>query len=79
MPAPKSSASVSNIVLPNGTYVLIELNEVTVGELSSIPEPDRERLVRSLESDLGVSDYQSFLNSLKENSGITAPMLEEIF
>ena len=79
MPAPDGSASVSNIVLANGTYVLIELNGVTVGELSSIPEPDRERLVSSLESDLGVSDYQSFLNSLKENSGITAPMLEEIF
>ena len=79
MPKPESSASVSNIVLPNGTYVLIELNEVAVGELSSIPEPDRERLVSSLESDLGVSDYQSFLNSLKENSDITASMLEEIF
>ncbi|MEC7460016.1 MAG: SurA N-terminal domain-containing protein [Pseudomonadota bacterium] len=79
MPNPESSASVSNIVLPNGTYVLIELNEVTVGELSSIPEPDRERLVSSLESDLGVSDYQSFLNSLKENSDITASMLEGIF
>jgi len=79
MPTPESSASVSNMVLPNGTYVLIELNEVTVGELSSIPEPDRKRLVSSLESDLGVSDYQSFLNSLKENSDITAPMLEETF
>ena len=79
MPKPESSASVSNIVLPNATYVLIELNEVAVGELSSIPEPDRERLVSSLESDLGVSDYQSFLNSLKENSDITASMLEEIF
>ena len=79
MPKPESSASISNIVLPNGTYVLIELNEVAVGELSSIPEPDRERLVSSLESDLGVSDYQSFLNSLKENSDITASMLEEIF
>ena len=79
MPTPESSASVSNMVLPNGTYVLIELNEVTAGELSSIPEPDRERLVSSLESDLGASDYQSFLNSLKENSDITAPMLEETF
>ena len=79
MPKPESSASVSNIVLPNGTYVLIELNEVAVGELSSIPETDRERLVSSLESDLGVSDYQSFLNSLKENSDITASMLEEVF
>ena len=79
MPKPESSASVSNIVLPNGTYVLIELNEVAVGELSSIPETDPERLVSSLESDLGVSDYQSFLNSLKENSDITASMLEEVF
>jgi len=79
MPTPESSASVSKISLSNGTYVLIELNGVNVGELSSIPEPDRERLVSSLESDLGVSDYQSFLNSLRENSDITAPMLEEIF
>jgi hypothetical protein len=47
--------------------------------LSAIPESDRERLVGSLESDLGVSDYQSFLNSLRENSDITAPLLEETF
>ena len=79
MPTPESSASVSKISLSNGTYVLIELNRVNVGELSAIPEPDRERLVSSLESDLGVSDYQSFLTSLRENSDITAPMLEEIF
>ena len=79
MPTPESSASVSKLSLSNGTYVLIELNRVNVGELSSIPEPDRERLVSSLESDLGVSDYQSFLNSLRENSDITAPMLEEMF
>ncbi len=79
LPAPEDSTSISSISLSNGTYVLVELNEVNVGELSAIPEPDRERLVGSLESDLGVSDYQSFLNSLRENSDITAPLLEETF
>ena len=79
LPAPEDSASISNISLSNGTYVLVELNKVNVGELSAIPESDRERLVGSLESDLGVSDYQSFLNSLRENSDITAPLLEETF
>ena len=78
-PAPEDSASISNISLSNGTYVLVELNEVSVGELSAIPEPERERLIGSLESDLGVSDYQSFLNSLRENSDVTAPLLEETF
>ena len=78
-PAPEDSASISNISLSNGTYVLVELNEVSVGDLSAIPEPERERLIGSLESDLGISDYQSFLNSLRENSDVTAPLLEETF
>jgi len=31
-----------------------------------------------LQSDLGVSDYQSFLVSLREGSDISAAMLEEV-
>ncbi|HBW82896.1 MAG TPA: hypothetical protein DEF79_02525 [Gammaproteobacteria bacterium] len=79
MPSPESSPRISSVRLSNGTYVLIELNQINEGELSSISEPDRERLISSLESDLGVSDYQSFLGSLRGGSDITAPMLEEEF
>ena len=77
LPAPESSPIRSSLSLSNGTYAVIALNRVNEGELSSISEPDRERLKSSLESDLGVSDYQSFLSSLREKSDITAPMLEE--
>ncbi len=77
MTAPEGEPVVSSVNLANGTFVLVELNQVNPGEFSSIPEPERNRLVDSLQSDLGVSDYQSFLVSLRENSDISAAMLEE--
>ena len=77
MAAPESEPVVSSVSLANGTFVLVELNQVNPGESSAIPEPDRNRLVDSLQSDLGVSDYQSFLVSLREGSDISAAMLEE--
>lgn len=77
MAAPESEPIVSSVSLANGTFVLVELNQVNPGEFSAIPEPERNRLVDSLQSDLGVSDYQSFLLSLREGSDISAAMLEE--
>ena len=77
MAAPESEPVVSSVSLANGTFVLVELNQVNPGEFSAIPEPERNRLVDSLQSDLGVSDYQSFLVSLREGSDISAAMLEE--
>ena len=77
MTAPEGEPVVSSVNLANGTFVLVELNQVNPGEFSSIPEPERNRLVDSLQSDLGVSDYQSFRVSLRENSVISAAMLEE--
>ncbi|HCL73582.1 MAG TPA: hypothetical protein DIC58_12165, partial [Gammaproteobacteria bacterium] len=77
MAAPESEPIVSSVSLANGTFVLVELNQVNPGEFSAIPEPERNRLVDSLQSDLGVSDYQSFLVSLREGSDISAAMLEE--
>ena len=78
MAAPESEPVVSSVSLANGTFVLVELNQVNPGEFSAIPEPERNRLVDSLQSDLGVSDYQSFLVSLREGSDISAAMLEEV-
>ncbi len=78
MAAPESEPTVSSVSLANGTFVLVELNQVNPGEFSAIPEPERNRLVDSLQSDLGVSDYQSFLVSLREGSDISAAMLEEV-
>ena len=78
MAAPESEPIVSSVSLANGTFVLVELNQVNPGEFSAIPEPERNRLVDSLQSDLGVSDYQSFLVSLREGSDISAAMLEEV-
>lgn len=78
MAAPESESIVSSVSLANGTFVLVELNQVNPGEFSAIPEPERNRLVDSLQSDLGVSDYQSFLVSLREDSDISAAMLEEV-
>jgi len=78
MAAPEGEPIVSSVSLANGTFVLVELNQVNPGEFSAIPEPERNRLVDSLQSDLGVSDYQSFLVSLREGSDISAAMLEEV-
>ena len=78
MAAPESEPVVSSVSLANGTFVLVELNQVNPGEFSAIPELERNRLVDSLQSDLGVSDYQSFLVSLREGSDISAAMLEEV-
>jgi len=78
MAAPEGEPRVSSVSLANGTFVLVELNQVNPGEFSAIPEPERDRLVDSLQSDLGVSDYQSFLVSLREGSDISAAMLEEV-
>jgi peptidyl-prolyl cis-trans isomerase D len=78
MAAPESEPIVSSVSLANGTFVLVELNQVNPGEFFAIPEPERNRLVDSLQSDLGVSDYQSFLVSLREGSDISAAMLEEV-
>lgn len=78
MAAPESEPIVSSVSLANGTFVLVELNQVNPGEFSAIPEPERNRLVDSLQSDLGVSDYQFFLLSLREGSDISAAMLEEV-
>jgi peptidyl-prolyl cis-trans isomerase D len=78
MAAPEGEPIVSSVSLANGTFVLVELKQVNPGEFSAIPEPERNRLVDSLQSDLGVSDYQSFLVSLREGSDISAAMLEEV-
>ena len=78
MAATEGGPKVSSVSLANGTFVLVELNQVNPGEVSAIPEPERNRLVDSLRSDLGVSDYQSFLVSLREGSDISAAMLEEV-
>jgi peptidyl-prolyl cis-trans isomerase D len=78
MAAPEGEPIVSSVSLANGTFVLVELKQVNPGEFSAIPEPERNRLVDSLQSDLGVSDYKSFLVSLREGSDISAAMLEEV-
>ena len=78
MAATEGGPIVSSVSLANGTFVLVELNQVNPGEVSAIPEPERNRLVDSLQSDLGVSDYQSFLVSLRESSDISAAILEEV-
>ena len=78
MAATEGGPKVSSVSLANGTFVLVELNQVNPGEVSAIPEPERNRLVDSLQSDLGVSDYQSFLVSLRESSDISAAILEEV-
>lgn len=77
MTAPEGEPIVSSVSLANGTFVLVELNQVNPGEFSAIPESERNRLVESLQSDLGVSDFQSFLVSLREGSDISSAMLEE--
>ncbi|MCG8414218.1 MAG: hypothetical protein MI746_08360, partial [Pseudomonadales bacterium] len=65
------------LTLNNDTFVLIELQSVNPGQLDAIEEADRESMVSSLKSDLGGSDFTSYIVNLRENSDINAPLLDE--
>lgn len=79
MPPPVAGSEFRSMTLSNGTFVLVELNQVNAGTIDSIPEEQRETIRQSMLADLGNSDFQAFLSNLRANSDIQARNLEAQF
>lgn len=71
MPAPEDGAEMDGMTLSNGTFVLIELNQVIPGSIQSLSEAERSNLTEGMLADLGNSDFDAFLNNLREQAEIT--------
>lgn len=69
----------SSVALDNGTFVIVELNQVNEGTVDSITEPQRNALTSSMLTDLGNSDFQAYLSTLKENSDISSRVTDGEF
>jgi hypothetical protein len=48
-----------------------------VGTVANMDEASRTQLVTQMKSDFGGADLSSYIINLRENSDISAPMLEE--
>lgn len=59
-----------DVILANDTYVLIELQSVTDGSVATLDEARRASMTETMLTDLGNSDLQAVIASLKENSDI---------
>ncbi|MED5529982.1 MAG: SurA N-terminal domain-containing protein [Pseudomonadota bacterium] len=70
MQRPTSEAVLATITLDNGTFVLLELNQVQPGAIDSLEEDELIALTDTLASSLGNSDFEAFLNNLKGNADI---------
>ena len=77
MPTPGDSPVYSSLTLANDTFVLVELNGVEEGSLEAISVAEREQIKNSIRSELGNSDFGSFLVNLRNNADIKAPALEQ--
>lgn len=72
MPAPEGGVERSAVTLSNGTFVLIELQEVAPGSLASLSEEEQRQLQSSMAADYGGSDFDAYLNTLRNNADIEA-------
>lgn len=80
MPEPDAGSSThGNISLVNGTFVLVELNQVNQGTLESMGEVDVEGMTSSIVADLGNSDFQAFMTNLQQTAEIDSRLSEETF
>ncbi len=69
----------TTLTLVNGTFVVMELTSVTEGTLDALPEGERSTLTSQMISDLGNSDFQAYLGTLKKNADVSSRMADEDF
>lgn len=65
--------------LDNGTFVMLELNNVIAGDMASVDEATLEDLRNTIKGQSGNADFQSYLANLREASDISSRRLEEQF
>ncbi len=69
-PATRDSNPLSSLTLPNGTFVMLELTEVTPGSLDSMTAEEREAMRLTMANDLGSADFSGYLATLRSNADI---------
>jgi peptidyl-prolyl cis-trans isomerase D len=77
--APEDEPVRTTLTLDNGTFVVMELTEVTEGTLDALPEEERSSLTSRMISDLGNSDFQAYLDTLKKNADVSSQLADENF
>lgn len=70
LPAPSDGPQRTSMTLANGTFVMIELNDVIPGTISSLSDTEKTTLTQSMLVDLGNSDFDAFLTNLKADADI---------
>ena len=71
LPEPEEGdTQLSGITLTNGTFVLLELTDVTQGSLASLSEEERNSMRVSMANDFGRNDFNAYLGTLRENADI---------
>ena len=70
MPRPTALPEFTTITLDNGTFVLLELNQVNSGAVDSLEQDELDALTETVASGLGSSDFEAFLNNLRSNADI---------
>ena len=75
--ADSDTPAYDNLILTNGTAVIVELNSINAGSIASIPQIDQENMLSSIISDLGNSDFQAYMSNLQENADIESSILDE--
>ncbi|MDP6653509.1 MAG: hypothetical protein QGF90_15620, partial [Gammaproteobacteria bacterium] len=79
MSRPENGPELANLTLDNGTFVLLELNQVNIGSVDSLAEEQRITMTNNLRDDLGNSDFQAYLNNLRGNADIQTTRATEQF
>lgn len=78
LPNPENDEPVyQGIALTNGTYIVVELSNVEVGDLASMPEQERLAIEQSILSQRSQSLFSSYLNHLRINADVSTSQLPE--
>lgn len=74
MPEPENEkSSLASLVMENGDYVILSLDEIRDGVMSELPEPDRKQVIREVSSLQGRSEVDAAINTLMNNATIIIP------
>lgn len=68
----------SNLILDNGTFAIIELNQINAGSFEELEEEEQNSMSNALLSDLGNSDFEAFITHLKATADIQQSAASEI-
>jgi peptidyl-prolyl cis-trans isomerase D len=74
LPEPvNETPSLAGLVIVNGDYVVISLEEIRDGDISGLSEANRKQVIREVSSLQGRSEIDAMVNTLKENATIVIP------